>query len=109
LYSNTDIEKLLDIIKRNSEGILNRILLFGSYANNTQRDESDLDIAIITDSYLDRKEKHNILNKLWWESSSNGFSVDFIIKSLVDFEAERDLPTLSRTISREGIILWQKN
>jgi predicted nucleotidyltransferase len=37
-----------------SKGIsINRIVLFGSYANNTQRPDSDIDLIVISESFKD--------------------------------------------------------
>jgi predicted nucleotidyltransferase len=39
---------------------IDRILLYGSYANNTQRKDSDIDIVVISDSFKDMDYWHRI-------------------------------------------------
>ncbi|MGA2296248.1 MAG: nucleotidyltransferase domain-containing protein [FCB group bacterium] len=109
MYSETEIKSIIEIIKLNVNDNLHKILLFGSYAKDTQTNSSDLDIAIIVNTMINRKEKLRLLNSLWWSASSNGISADFIIKTSDDFENEKELPTLSKTINREGKVLWQSS
>ena len=39
---------------------VDRILLYGSYANNMQRQDSDIDIVIVSDSFKDMDYWHRI-------------------------------------------------
>ena len=109
MYTTTDIQIVTSIIKKNLAGSCLEIFLFGSYAKNTAQQDSDLDIAIILDKKIAREEKLETLNKLWWETSQKGYSVDFLFKSAHDYEEEKSLPTISRVIAREGKSLWKKN
>lgn len=44
-----------------------KILVYGSYASNRQRDDSDLDVAIISPDFgKDRLDEGVMLNKLAW-------------------------------------------
>jgi predicted nucleotidyltransferase len=109
MYNTVDIQNVTDIVRKNLANACLEILLFGSYAKNQAKQDSDLDIAVILDQKLPREQKLLILNQLWWETSQKGYSVDFLFKSLHDFEEEKQLPTLSRTIAREGTQLWKRN
>lgn len=105
---NIRISTLTYLIKNKLENKLIKIILFGSQAKGTAQKDSDFDIAIIVDN-IERKEKIDFLNYLWWESSKAGISADFIIKSNSDYENEKNLPTLSKVIDEEGEIIWQRN
>lgn len=108
MYEKKEIEFLVEIIKSKLEDNLDKIILFGSYAQNKANPDSDIDVAIILNSIIDRKSKLELLNSLWWEASKNGISADFIIKPLSVFNDEKVLPTLSKVINNEGSILWQR-
>lgn len=108
MYTVADIEKVKNILLRNIPDP-QYIFLFGSYAAGKEKKDSDLDMAIITKNEITRKKKLALLNKLWNETGDNGYVVDFIIKSLTDFETEKKLPTLSNIINSSGKLLWQKN
>jgi predicted nucleotidyltransferase len=108
MYTKSDIEKIKKILLKNVSNPL-YIYLFGSYASGQATKDSDLDIAIVTEKEIARKQKLQLLNQLWNETGDEGYSVDFIIKSTEDFENEKKLPTLSRVINNSGKLLWQKN
>jgi predicted nucleotidyltransferase len=108
MYTKNDIEKVKNILLKNVSNPL-FIYLFGSYASGQATKDSDLDIAIVTEKAIARKQKLQLLNKLWNETGDEGYSVDFIIKTIKDFEKEKTLPTLSRVINNSGKVLWQKN
>jgi predicted nucleotidyltransferase len=107
MYSDKDINDIVSLV-------LNRvprsraIYLFGSYARGMARSDSDIDIAILTDEPLERAQKLETLGGLWHDAAAKGYSIDFILKPAQDFEDEKSLPTMSRVISQEGKILWQK-
>jgi predicted nucleotidyltransferase len=109
MYTEHDINTLIEIIKLSLSDKLGRIVLFGSYAKGVNTESSDLDIAILINSIITRKEKLKILNSLWWNASAKGISADFIIKTISDFEIEKNLPTLSKTINKEGRTVWQSS
>ncbi|OFX21407.1 MAG: DNA polymerase subunit beta [Bacteroidetes bacterium GWA2_31_9b] len=49
---NTTINQYITLIKKNHKGI-KRAILFGSYAKNNKRQDSDIDIALIFDKLND--------------------------------------------------------
>ena len=57
-YTSTEIKKIVNILaetlKANKVAV-ERIILYGSYAKGTQRDHSDIDIAIISSSFKGKK------------------------------------------------------
>ena len=100
MYSDKDFNDIVSLILRRVPRPW-AIYLFGSYARGSARPESDIDIAILTDEPLERKEKLNTLGVLWTDAVARGYSIDFIIKPNTDFEDEKSLPTISRVISQE--------
>lgn len=55
-------EKIVKILLENSE--CEAIVLFGSYARNTQNAESDIDVAIKVKEKIDKKELYRLSNLL---------------------------------------------
>jgi predicted nucleotidyltransferase len=49
-----EIGKILNEIFRNRRIKLNKVVLFGSFANNTERDTSDIDIIIVSEDFRNR-------------------------------------------------------
>lgn len=107
MYSTEDIEQLKKLII-NIVPDACRVYLFGSYSRGTADVHSDLDIAIITKGLIERKTKLNLLSNLWNATCEQGYSIDFILKPLDDFESEKELPTISKVIYSEGKLLWQR-
>ena len=107
MYNQSDIALLVNIIKNHVKENLDSIILFGSYARHNASSSSDIDIAILLKSIIERREKLKLLNSLWWDASKKGLSVDFVIKTVSDYNIDITLPTLSRTINNEGRIIWQ--
>ncbi|MDZ7317442.1 MAG: nucleotidyltransferase domain-containing protein [candidate division KSB1 bacterium] len=107
MYSDNDLKKLVKLILNKAPDV-RRIVLFGSYAKSAQRSDSDLDIAVLVDKKLERRQKLQLLKELLNVVGDNGFSVDFIIKPFEEYAAEIRLPTLSQVLRTEGEVLWQK-
>lgn len=61
-----DKRTVVNIVNQFKESItkkgihIDRILLYGSYANNTQRQDSDIDIVVVSDSFIDMDYWHRI-------------------------------------------------
>lgn len=106
MYKKEDLDIITKIILDKIH-FAKKIYLFGSYANNTADNESDIDIAVLLSKQIEWKERKDILNYLYHETSKNGIDVDFVVKTERNFNEERELPTLSRIIYNEGKILWQ--
>ena len=64
---------IMDIVQKYVEKVcenykIEAIILFGSYAKGTEHEDSDIDIAIITDDFTnDRFDEELNLKKLRWE------------------------------------------
>ena len=105
MYTKQDLSAISAIILKDIPSTV-RIILFGSYARGTADEGSDMDFIILTGKNLDRQEKLISLAALRWEAAQKGFNADFLVKNEVDFLAELRLPTLSKVINREGVVLW---
>ena len=65
-----------------------KIILFGSYANGTPTDESDLDLLIIKDSDLPSRTQNRKVRRIL---SDLRVPVDIIVKTSKEFETYRDI------------------
>jgi predicted nucleotidyltransferase len=108
MYSASDFETIKDIVISAVPSVRS-IFLFGSYAKGTAREQSDIDIAVLLEHDMGWRERNNILNKLYGDTSQKGYSVDFLLKRADKFLNDSTLPTISRVILREGRLLWTKN
>jgi predicted nucleotidyltransferase len=108
MYSTRDFETIRDIIISAVPGV-DSIFLFGSYAKDTAREQSDIDIAILLEREMNWRERKRILNRLYSDTSLRGYNVDFLFKLAEKYRSDSSLPTISRVISREGRLLWTKN
>lgn len=106
MYSQKDFDLIKKIVLKKIENT-KFIYLFGSYALSEANKESDIDIAILLEKQIDWKERKNILNYLYRETSKNGLEVDFVVKTESSFNEEKLLPTLAQVIHKEGKILWK--
>jgi predicted nucleotidyltransferase len=85
-----------------------KILLFGSYANGTATEESDVDILVIVDELKDKRYKviSHIYNKIW-----NKFDFEKDIKIYTKSEVE-DWKNVRRAFVtkafNEGILIYER-
>ena len=81
------------------------IYLFGSYANGTPSNDSDVDIYVIipdsneTQIEIMKKIGNAILKK-------QIMPVDIVVGFNSEFQKRKNLPTLERKIFREGVLLY---
>ncbi|OHD57644.1 MAG: hypothetical protein A2Y33_06300 [Spirochaetes bacterium GWF1_51_8] len=108
MYQEKDFDSIKVTIVSNLPGV-KKIVLFGSYAKNTASDDSDIDIAILTELPVDRREKLSALSSIRWVFGLKGYKTDIIVKTEAEYEEEKTLPSLSSVIAREGKVLWTKN
>ncbi|MDP2984823.1 MAG: nucleotidyltransferase domain-containing protein [Candidatus Latescibacter sp.] len=109
MYTNRDFIEISKII-RSFIPRTKEIILFGSYAREQAKEESDADIAVIVEKKFDRKEKLLALGKAWNALARRGYHVDIVIKTVDEFDMDKDIPvTLSHTIYHEGKCLWKAN
>jgi len=106
MYGKKDLSKIIEIILKHVNDV-EKIILFGSYARNEERNDSDIDILILVRSPLNRNSKLEWLTKTRWDVAKLGYKADFVIKSVKDYNKDIKNPTFSKTISLEGKMLWE--
>jgi predicted nucleotidyltransferase len=105
-----DIKEILDNLipelKKIFDGVLDSIILYGSFAKQTQTDESDVDIALIVKDYTD--EMHNSMIDVTVDLELKYGKVLSVL--LIDYdnfkEWENVLP-FYKNVKKEGIVLWK--
>lgn len=84
-----------------------KIYLFGSFARNEEKDDSDYDFYLVmSDSITDRL---SVSQKAY--RSLRGLkrrSVDIVVGSVSGFEERRNRKTLENIVDREGVVLYEK-
>jgi predicted nucleotidyltransferase len=104
---NDDIIAIKDSILRSVGDDCEKIILFGSYAYGTPRDDSDYDFFVVL---KDGTEKpilvlQNIYHGL---SAAHYFSVDVLANYKSRFEERSKLPAIERTIAGKGTVLYER-
>lgn len=83
-----------------------KIYLFGSRARSEAKKDSDFDLLILVESDLIDSEKMDLFGKIRLELMAFRYSFDIIIKTIGDFEKERNtFGTLSYSIQQEAVPL----
>ena len=84
-----------------------KIYLFGSFARNEEKDDSDYDFYLVmSDSITDRL---SVSQKAY--RSLRGLkrrSVDIVVGYVSGFEERRTRKTLENIVDREGVVLYEK-
>ncbi|MFQ6055367.1 MAG: nucleotidyltransferase domain-containing protein [Methanosarcinales archaeon] len=83
-----------------------KIILFGSYANGTPTEESDLDLLIIKDSDLPSRLQNRNVRKIL---SDLRVPVDVIVKTAKEFETYKDIiGTIVYPANKFGKVIYEK-
>ncbi len=84
-----------------------KVILFGSYAKDTYRDDSDYDFYII----MPDDTKQNMVDattsaylSLW--DMHDRKPVDILMNTQSKFDYRKDQPTMERIALREGVVLY---
>ena len=81
------------------------IYLFGSYAYGMPNEDSDFDLYIvIPDNSIRPLEAAQIINNAIYEDQRK--PVDIIVGRASDFHTRKLLPTIERTVARDGVRLY---
>jgi len=103
---NQRIQSELDIIK---DGILETIpaeaiYLFGSYANGTPDEDSDLDIyVVVPDMEIDLIDLRSKIRKNLWEKKT--MPMDLLVGKSSVFNRRKQGLTLESLIAQNGVLL----
>lgn len=87
------------------ENVLERVILYGSFARGTQTEESDIDIAVIVQSYTedmhDRMIDFTVDIELEYDRVLSVLLIDYD-----SFKEWEDVLPFYKNIKKDGIILW---
>ena len=82
-----------------------RIYLFGSFANGTYHDESDLDFYIVV---ADNGQNLTDLTVRAYRAIRHirKHAVDILIGTQADFEARKSVPSIENEVYHKGVLLY---
>ena len=97
-------ESILKSVGDNCE----RIILFGSHAYGTPKEESDYDVFVILKD--DTEKPILVLQNIYGTLAQNPNykTVDVLANYKSRFEARSKLPTIERTIAQKGLVLYDR-
>lgn len=103
IQTSNQLEKIKQTILNTVE--TEAIFLFGSYAYGTPGEHSDFDLyIIIPDDSIRPLEAAQIINNVIYEDQRK--PVDILVGRASDFRRRSQLPTIERTIARDGVMLY---
>jgi predicted nucleotidyltransferase len=96
-------DSILDTVGDNCE----KIILFGSYAQGQPRKDSDYDFYVVL---KDGTEKPIlVLQNIYRQMCDTGYTpVDVLADYQSQFDWRRSRPTIERTISNTGVVLYER-
>ena len=101
-------EKIEAIVKRIVEAVHpDYIYLFGSQANGTAREDSDIDLLIIADMEGPRRKRNLRIQQLF---PMRDFAMDVFVFKPKEFERHKRLiNSISYIVSKEGKIVYERS
>jgi predicted nucleotidyltransferase len=105
---NNDIIAIKDDILDTLGETCEKIILFGSHAYGTPRENSDYDVFVVLkdDSEKPILALQNIYRRL--AQNPNYKSVDVLANYRSRFEYRSTQPTIERTIAQKGVLLYER-
>jgi len=99
-------EQISEITKRIAGNFKpEKIILFGSYANGTPTEESDLDLLIIKDSDIPSRLQNRKVRKIL---SDLRIPVDVIVKTTEEFQTYKDIiGTIIYPANKFGKVIYE--
>lgn len=103
MVTESDVTRVIEVITTHVEA--KKIILFGSYAQNTVRSDSDIDILVLVDDSVSNvreivqllcRKVHAIVD----------IPCDILVEHESTFRERSVLPTIERAIAREGKVLY---
>ena len=84
-----------------------RIYLFGSYARNEETETSDYDFYVVVD---EKSGNPILLSQKAYQAIRNCRTTpcDVIVNDVLNFDERIKRPTLEKTVSTEGILVYEK-
>jgi uncharacterized protein len=98
-----ELENIKQIILNTVE--TDSIYLFGSYAYGTPSEDSDFDLyVVIPDGGIRPIEAMQIIGGALYKEQKK--SIDILVSKASDFHQRKLLPTIERTVVRDGVMLY---
>jgi len=106
---NDEIRAIKDSILHTVGNDCEKIILFGSYAYGTPRENSDYDVFVVLkdDSEMPIIVLQNIYRDL--AQNPNYKAVDVLANYKSRFEWRSTQPTIERRIANEGVVLYERH
>lgn len=103
---NSALEKLPEIMKEDCK----TIILYGSYARGDYTADSDVDIAILTDSDREQVKKYSPqLDELATQIAIDTLAVvNFVCLPQKEYESKKSWYPFFKNIAKDGIILYER-
>lgn len=84
------------------------IYLFGSYANGIPSEDSDFDLyVVIPDDSIRPIEAMRIIGGALYQQQTK--PIDLLVSRVSDFNQRKMLPTIEKTVVRDGVMLYGQN
>lgn len=112
MEKNEIIKQIRDLLQRKD---LFKVMLFGSYANGTQKSESDIDLLVVTnDDFIPESFSQKMKIKLKVAAALNPLrksaDIDLIVHTRPMFEKFIRLnSSFYREILHSGIVIYERN
>jgi predicted nucleotidyltransferase len=101
--TTADLENIKQIILNTVK--TDSIYLFGSYAHGTPSVDSDFDLyVVIPDGGLRPIEAMQSIGKALYKEQKK--PIDILVSRASDFQQRKQLPTIERTVVRDGVLLY---
>jgi len=106
---NDDIIAIKDNILNTVGETCEKIILFGSYAYGTPREDSDYDFFIVLRD--DTEKPILVLQKIYRGLAKRSMipSIDVLANYKSRFELRSKQPTIERRIANDGVVLYERH
>jgi predicted nucleotidyltransferase len=105
-----DVKEILDILipdlAKIFDGVLERAILYGSVARNTQTDESDVDIALIVRGYTDEMYD-SMIDVVVDLELEYGKVLSVLLIDYDNFKKWENTLPFYKNVKTEGVVLWK--
>jgi len=106
IQTSNELENIKQLILNTVEA--DAIYLFGSYAYGIPTKDSDFDIYIvIPDGGIRPIEAMQIIGSAIYKEQKK--PIDILVRTASDFHQRKLLPTIERTVARDGVMLHGQN
>jgi predicted nucleotidyltransferase len=104
---NNDIVSIKDKILETVNDC-EKIILFGSHAYGTPRENSDYDFYVVLND--NAQNPFTVMGEIYWAlaQSPMKISVDLLANYKNKFEKRSKMPTIEKTIADKGVILYER-